>query len=75
MASKRARSKDTIRSATGDVVEKVSMSLLIYEDNKMFIDRYINMKWKDIIETFSGTFEEEIVDCRVYVNIHNSNLY
>lgn len=45
MASKRAGSKDTIESATGDAVEKVSMRLPIYEDTKLFIDKDIKMKW------------------------------
>jgi len=45
MASKRAGSKDIIESATGDAVEQVSMSLLIYEDTKLSIEKYIKMKW------------------------------
>lgn len=44
MASKRAGSKDTVGSATGDAIEKVSMSLLIYKDTKMFIDNDLKMK-------------------------------
>ena len=75
MASKRMRSKDTVESAIGDAVKKVSMSFPIYEDTKIFIVKEINMKWKDINETFSGTFEEKLEDRRVYVNIHKSSLY
>jgi len=75
MASKREGLKDTVESATRDVVEKVSMSLPIYEDTKLFIDKDIKMKWKDINDTFLGTFEEDLEDRRVYVNIHKFALY
>lgn len=75
MASKRARSKDIIGSETGDAVEQVSMGLPIYKDTKFLIDRDINMKWQGINDTFSGTFEEDLEDHRVYVNIHNSGFY
>lgn len=75
MASKRAGSKDTIGSETGDVVEQVSMGLLIYEDTKLVINKDINMKWQDIIDTFLGTFDEDLEDRKVYVNIHKSSFY
>ena len=75
MASKRACSKDTIESTTRYVVEKVSISLSIYEDTKLFIDKEIKITWKEINDIFSGTFEENLEDRRVYVNIHNSSLY
>lgn len=75
MASKRAGSKDTIKSTIGDVVEQVSMSLPIYEDIKLFIEKEIKIKWQDINDIFLGTFEENMEDCRVYVNIHKSGLY
>lgn len=45
MASKRVGSKDTIGSAIGDVVEQVSMSLPIYNDTKLLIDKNIMLKW------------------------------
>jgi len=45
MASKREGSKDTDGSATGDVVERVSMSFPIYEDVKLIIEKDIKMKW------------------------------
>jgi len=48
MASKRAGSKDTFGSETGDAVEQVSMGVPIYEDTKLVIDRDIKMKWQDI---------------------------
>ena len=51
------------------------MSLPIYEDTKLFIDKDIKMKWQDINDTFLGTFEENMEDRRVYVNIHKSGLY
>lgn len=51
------------------------MSLPIYEDTKLFIDKEINMKWQDMNGTFLGTFEENLEDRRVYVNIHKSGLY
>ena len=75
MASKRAGSKHTIESAIRDVVEQVSMSLPIYEDTKLFIEKEINIKWKDINDIFSSTFEENLEDHKVYVNIHKSSLY
>lgn len=45
MASKRVESKDIVESATGDEIEQVSMSLPIYEETKLFIDKDIKMKW------------------------------
>lgn len=75
MASKRAGSKDTVESENGDAIEKLSMSLPIYEHTKLFIDKEIKMKWKDINDTFSSTFEENLEDCRVYFNIQKSGLY
>lgn len=58
MASKRARSKVTIESATGPyVVGQVFMSLPIYVDTKFFIYKEIKIKWQDINDIFSGTFE------------------
>lgn len=75
MASKRVGSKDTIGSATGDVVEQMSMRLPIYEDTKIFIDKGIKMKWQGIKDIFSGTFEENLEDRKDYVNIHKFGLY
>lgn len=48
MASKRAGSKDTVERNIGDVVDEVSMSLPVYEDTHMFIDKYIKITWQDI---------------------------
>jgi len=62
VASKRAGLKDTIGSATGETVEQVSMSFPVYEDTKLFIERDIMMKWQEINDTFSGTFEEDLED-------------
>lgn len=75
MASNREGSKDTIENAIGDAVEQGFMSFPIYEDTKFFIDKEIKMKWKDINNTFSGTFEENLEDRRVYVNIHKSSVF
>jgi len=75
MASKREGSNDTVESTTRDVVEQVYMSLPIYEDTNFFIDKEIKIKWQDINDIFSGTFEENMEDHKVYVNIHKSGLY
>jgi len=72
MASKRAGSKDTYRSVIAEAVEQVFMIFPIYEDTKLIIDKDIKMKWQDINDTFSRTFEEDLEDRRVYVNIHKS---
>ena len=39
MASKRAGSKDTNQSTTRTIVERVSMSFLIYEETKLIIEK------------------------------------
>ena len=75
MASKRARSKNTVGSETRDAIEQMSMGLPVYKDTKLVIDRDIKMKWQDINNTFSGTFEEDLENRSVYVNIHKSGLY
>ena len=54
MASKRSGSKDTYGSAIGAVFERVSTSLLLYEDNKLIIDRDIKLKWQEVNDAFSG---------------------
>lgn len=75
MVSKRVRSKDIVESATGDAVEQVSMSLLIYKDTELFIAKEIKMKWQDINYTFLGTFQENLENRRDYVNMHKFGLY
>jgi len=75
MASKRAGSKDTDKSEIGEAVERMSMSLPIYEDTKMIVEKYIKMKWQEVNDAFSGTFGEYLEDRKVYVNIHKSGLY
>ena len=62
MASKREGSKETIESTTGYVFEKVYMSFLIYEDTTLFIDKEINIKWKDVNDIFLGIFEDNLED-------------
>lgn len=46
MASKRAGSKDIDGSATGAEIERVSTSLPIYDDTKLFLDKDIKVKGK-----------------------------
>lgn len=75
MDSKKAGSKDTVESSTRDVVEQGSMSLPVYIDTHLFIKKDIKITWKDINTIFSCSFEENIEDRQVYVNIHKSRLY
>ena len=51
------------------------MSLPIYEGTKLIVDKDIKLKWQDINDSFLGTFEEDLEDWRVYVNIRKSSLY
>jgi len=51
------------------------MSLPIYKDTKLIIDKYIKMKWKEVNAIFLGTFGKDLEDYKVYVNIHKSGLY
>ena len=44
MASKRGGSKDINGSATREEVERVSMSVSIYEDTKLIADKDIKLK-------------------------------
>jgi len=75
MASKREGSKDINGSATGAAVKRVSTSLLIYEDTKMIVDKDINMKWKEVNDSFAGPFGEDLEYRQVYVNKHKFDLY
>lgn len=75
MASKREGSKDANISVTGALVERVSSSLPIYEDTKMFLNEDIKMKWQEVNDAFAGTFGEDLEDRQVYVNIQKSGLY
>jgi len=74
MAFKRARSKDTTKSSTGDVVEKFSMSLPMYTYTHLFIEKDIKITWQDINTIFAGNFEENLEDRQVYVNIQKSGI-
>lgn len=60
MASKRAGSKYTVESSNRDMVEQGSMSFPVYTDTHMFIDKDIKITWKDINNTFSSNFEENL---------------
>ncbi len=75
MVSKRDRSKDTIESSTGDVVEHVQMNLPIYANTQLFVEKDMKITWKEINDIFAGTFKEYLEDRKVYVNIHKSGLY
>jgi len=75
MAVKKARSKDTNRSAIGAAFEKVSSSLPIYEDTKLFVDKDIKLKWQEFNDSFAHTFGEDLEGCQVYMNIQKSSLY
>lgn len=75
MASKRARSKDTVESITRDVVEQGSMSLPMYTDTHMFIEKDIKIAWKDINTIFLGSSEENLKDQQVHANTLKSELY
>ena len=75
MASKRAGSKDTIESSTGDVVQQVSMRFPVYIDTHFFIKNDLKIAWEEINTIFVGNFVENLEDRHVYVNIHKSGLY
>lgn len=47
MASKRDVSKDTIEMSTGDVVEHVSMNLLVYIEIELFIENDMKITWQE----------------------------
>lgn len=74
MTSKRVGSKDTIERSTGDVVEQGFMSIPMYRATHLLIEKDIQITWKDINTIFLGSFEENMEDRKVYVNIHNSRL-
>jgi len=48
MASKRDGSKGTVESSTGDVVEQGPMTLAVYTDTHLFIEKDIKITWQDI---------------------------
>jgi len=70
MTSKRTGSKDTNGIAVGAATVLVSFGFLIYKGTKLYLDRDVKMKWKEVNETFSGTFGEDLEDHQAYVNIH-----
>lgn len=75
MASKRDGSKDIVERSTEDVVEQGSVSLPVYIDTHLFIEKDIKITWKDINTIFLAIFEENLEDRQVYVNIHKLGLY
>ena len=50
------------------------MSLPIYGDTKLILDKDIKLKWQEVNDIFTSTFGEDLEDCQVYVNIQNSVL-
>jgi len=58
MASKRVASKDIIEIITGDVVEQVSMNLLVYADTQFFIEKDMKITWQEIKDIFTGSFKD-----------------
>lgn len=75
MASKRTRSKDIDGSATRVEIEQGFVSLPIYEDTKLILDKDIKMKWQEVNDAFEGTFWEDLKHHQVYMNIHKLGLY
>ena len=51
------------------------MSFLMYIDTHFFIKKDIKITWKDINTIFTCSFDENLEDRKVYVNIHKSRLY
>lgn len=47
----------------------------MYTNTHLFIQKDIKITWKDITNTFSGTFKENMDDWQVYVNIHKLGLF
>jgi len=75
MVSKRDASKETFESSNGDAVEQVLVSLLVYADTQLFIEKGMMLTWKEIKDIFGGDFQEDLEDWQVYVNIHQSGLH
>lgn len=62
MAPKGTGWQDIDGNATGVVIEQVSSSLSIYEDTKLYLDKDIKLKLREVSETFVGTFWEHLED-------------
>jgi len=62
MASKRTGSQDTDGIVAISTVEQMSSSMLIYEDMKLYLDKDIKWKWKEVNEKFTRTFLEDVED-------------
>ena len=45
MAPKRASSKDTTESSTGEEIEKIPMDLLVYANTQLFVEKDSNLTW------------------------------
>lgn len=75
MTSKRKGFEDIYGIVAGAAANQVSSGLLIYNDTKLYLDNNIKLKWKEVNETFTGTFGEDLKYRQVYVNIHKFGLY
>jgi len=75
LSSKRIGSQDTDGVAAGAVVGQGSSTLSIYEDTMLYLEKDIKLKWKEVNETFAGSFGEYLEYCWVYMNIQKSALY
>lgn len=75
MVSKRVGSKENIERSTGDMVEQVPINFPIYADTQLFVEKDMKITWEEIKDIFAGTFNEDLEDRQVYINIHKSDLY
>lgn len=55
MDSKRIGSQGTDGVACRVDIEKVSSSVLIYRDTKLYLDEDIKIKWQEVNKTFTDT--------------------
>ncbi len=57
------------------MVEQVLVSLLVYADTHLFIEKGMKLTWQEIEDIFAGDFKEDLEDRQVYVNIHRLGLH
>jgi len=62
MASNKDASKKTAKRSIGEVVKKTSMDFPVYTDTQLFIEMGTTLKWKQIKDTFTEIFKEELED-------------
>lgn len=75
IAFKRAASKDTIESSTGEADEQVSVNFPVYADSQLFIDKDMKLTWQGIKDIFAGEFKEDLEDQHIYISVHESDLH